>query len=84
MFCSSTPPVFQLATCKGLVAGNLQFYDEQGRHMDCNRTKMVSVICRRKRSLVGASKQVKMEVTLGKTTRVAFDFVKYKFYIGLG
>ncbi|XP_076462075.1 meiotic recombination protein SPO11-like [Babylonia areolata] len=29
-----------LATCKGLVAGDLQFYDGQGRHVDCNRTKM--------------------------------------------
>ncbi|KAK7099981.1 meiotic recombination protein SPO11-like isoform X1 [Littorina saxatilis] len=29
-----------LATCKGLVAGDLQFYDAQGRHVDCNRSKM--------------------------------------------
>ncbi|XP_025109277.1 meiotic recombination protein SPO11-like isoform X2 [Pomacea canaliculata] len=29
-----------LATCKGLVAGNLQFYDEYGHHIDCNKTKM--------------------------------------------
>ncbi|KAK7504043.1 hypothetical protein BaRGS_00004775 [Batillaria attramentaria] len=29
-----------LATCKGLVAGDLQFYDGQGIHVDCSRTKM--------------------------------------------